>query len=74
MMGVMIYFQNEKQTELEDKIKRSCQEGLRVENIEGKGRGVVATQNFSRGQFIVEYKGDLIDLPTAKQLENTYSR
>jgi len=44
-----------------------------VTEIEGKGRGVVATKPFRRGDFVVEYAGDLIDLSLAKKREEKYS-
>ena len=41
--------------------------------IECKGRGVVASRPFKKGEFVVEYAGDLVDLGVAKQRENSYS-
>lgn len=32
---------------------------LQVKNIEGKGRGVFATQYFQENSFVVEYAGEL---------------
>ena len=46
---------------------------IQVTEIEGKGRGVVATKPFQRGDFVVEYAGDLIDLSLAKKREEKYS-
>ena len=43
-------------------------------DIEGKGRGVVATKDFGRGDFVVEYAGDLIDLGEAKYREEKYGK
>lgn len=40
--------------------------------IDGKGRGVIATRDFAKGQFVVEYYGDLIDVTKAKELEAKY--
>ena len=40
----------------------------------GKGRGVVADQRFLRGDFVVEYAGDLIDLGTARHREKVYAK
>ena len=40
----------------------------------GKGRGVVATRNFSKGEFVVEYIGELVDQTTAKQREAKYAK
>ena len=70
----MISLQKIARTELENLIQKDCEDGLQVLEIKGKGRGVVATKPFSRGSFIVEYKGDLIDMSKAKNLEKTYSR
>ena len=50
---------------------KTCVE--QVTDIEGKGRGVVATKPFGRGDFVVEYAGDLIDLSLAKTREDKYS-
>ena len=46
---------------------------LQVVEIECKGRGVVASRPFKKGEFVVEYAGDLVDLGVAKQRENSYS-
>ena len=40
--------------------------------MEGKGRGVFATQEFIRGQFVCEYAGELINYETAKEREKFY--
>ena len=47
---------------------------FQVVEIENKGRGVIASKIFKRGDFVVEYAGDLIDLKTAKQKEADYSK
>jgi len=46
--------------------------GLRVDDMPLKGRGVVADHNFARGDFIIEYDGDLISCDEAKERENEY--
>ena len=62
---------------------------IEVAFIENKGRGIKvssqkclrkvyhfqfqALRNFSKGEFVVEYAGDLIDIGTAKDLEAKYS-
>jgi len=46
--------------------------GLEVNFIENKGRGIKAVRDFSKGDFVVEYAGDLIDIGTAKELEAKY--
>ena len=62
------------QAALHDQIKENCEDGLKVKEIEGKGRGVCSTKPFSRGDFVCEYKGDLLDLGKAKERETNYSR
>jgi len=47
--------------------------GIEVAIIENKGRGIKAVRDFSKGEFVVEYAGDLIDIGTAKDLEAKYS-
>ncbi len=47
---------------------------LQIVEFEGKGRGVVATRDFKRGDFVVEYAGDLIDRKTAKSREEKYKK
>ena len=46
---------------------------LQVEEIEGKGRGVVSTKRFKRGDFVVVYAGDMIAITEAKARESDYS-
>lgn len=47
--------------------------GLEVRDIPNKGRGVVATRHFKKGEFVVEYAGELIDIGSAKDREAQYS-
>ena len=47
--------------------------GIEIASIENKGRGIRAVKSFNKGDFVVEYAGDLIDIGTAKDLENKYS-
>lgn len=46
---------------------------ISVETFAAKGRGVVACRNFAKGEFVVEYAGDLIDVGIAKERESKYS-
>jgi len=62
------------QLDLENAITTKCEDGLNVVDIDGKGRGVVATKKFKRADFVVEYVGDLIELSMAKNREADYSR
>lgn len=45
---------------------------FQVTEFESKGRGVVATKEFSKGDFVVEYAGELIDVAFARQREKDY--
>jgi len=47
---------------------------IAINDIPGKGRGIVAQKAFSKGDFVVEYAGDLIDLVAAKEKESEYSQ
>ncbi|KAK6620596.1 Histone-lysine N-methyltransferase PR-Set7 [Polyplax serrata] len=63
----------EKQKNLEECVLSQREEGLKVVNFEGKGRGVVTTRKFYKGEFVVEYSGELIDMLEAKTRENNYA-
>nr|XP_022338926.1 N-lysine methyltransferase KMT5A-like isoform X2 [Crassostrea virginica] len=65
--------EKEKKAAIEEKVLKNIEEGLEVVDLGEKGRGVVATKHFYRGDFVVEYAGDLIDLSTAKKREKEYS-
>ena len=47
--------------------------GLEVQSFPDKGRGVVATRHFKKGEFVVEYSGEIVDLSEAKAREAKYS-
>jgi histone-lysine N-methyltransferase SETD8 len=47
---------------------------LQVHSFEGKGRGIVTTRQFSKGEFVVEYAGELINICEAKEREKRYAR
>ncbi|KAK7792758.1 hypothetical protein R5R35_007075 [Gryllus longicercus] len=64
----------EKQHRMEAAVLADCEEGLEVHNFEGKGRGIVATRFFCKGEFVVEYAGELIDMTEAKVRERMYAQ
>lgn len=41
--------------------------------FENKGRGVVATRHFKKGDYVIEYIGELISIAEANKRENLYS-
>ena len=47
--------------------------GVRVCDVPGKGRGVFAARQFARGEFVVEYSGDLLSTPEARMREEVYA-
>uniref|UniRef100_A0A7R9EIV2 [histone H4]-lysine(20) N-methyltransferase n=1 Tax=Timema monikensis TaxID=170555 RepID=A0A7R9EIV2_9NEOP len=64
----------ERQQDLEEAILSQTESGLAVYYFERKGRGVVATQTFRKGEFVVEYAGELIDMNEAKLREMKYAQ
>ncbi|XP_059147511.1 N-lysine methyltransferase KMT5A-like isoform X2 [Physella acuta] len=66
--------EKEKRHQLEQQIKQGCTDGLQIKEFESKGRGIVATKAFSKGDFVVEYAGELIDCVEAKAREEKYSK
>ncbi|XP_005795024.2 N-lysine methyltransferase KMT5A-like [Xiphophorus maculatus] len=64
---------SEEHRRIDDLLKNRIEEGLEVKHIEGKGRGVFAVKSFKKGDFVVEYHGDLLDLAEAKKKEAQYS-
>ncbi|PSN38100.1 Histone-lysine N-methyltransferase pr-set7 [Blattella germanica] len=65
----------ERQRDLEEAILSQREEGIEVvHNFEGKGRGVVTTRHFTKGEFVVEYAGELIDICEAKMREQSYAQ
>jgi histone-lysine N-methyltransferase SETD8 len=46
---------------------------LEIRDIPGKNRGVVPTKKLSKGDFAVEYAGELIEHSTAEERENEYA-
>ena len=46
---------------------------FQVAEIVGKGRGVLATKHFAAGDFVVEYKGELVTRAVAVKRETAYA-
>jgi histone-lysine N-methyltransferase SETD8 len=55
--------------QLEERLQDS-EQGIKVSKEVGKGRGVRTTREFEKGEFITEYKGELISSKEAKQRES----
>ncbi|KAK9512297.1 hypothetical protein O3M35_000755 [Rhynocoris fuscipes] len=64
----------EKQKNIENAILSEREDGLEVHTFPNKGRGIVATRAFTRGDFVVEYAGELITSDEAKYREALYAQ
>ncbi|KAF2355192.1 SET domain [Trinorchestia longiramus] len=64
--------QFEQRIDIIRKIKSKCQDGIKMVEFPGKGRGVVTTKPFSRGEFVVEYVGELVPHDIAIAREQAY--
>ncbi|CAO2617940.1 N-lysine methyltransferase KMT5A [Lemmus lemmus] len=66
--------QSEEKKKIDELLESGKEEGLKVDLIDGKGRGVIATKQFSRGDFVVEYHGDLLENTDDKKQEAVYAQ
>ncbi|XP_077301962.1 SET domain containing 8 isoform X2 [Arctopsyche grandis] len=64
----------QKQKDLELAIQEQREDGLTVSSFEGKGRGIVASRMFRRGDYVVEYAGELVDIAEARLREAHYAQ
>lgn len=64
----------EKMRDLERAVREQREDGLQVAYFDGKGRGVIATRHFGRGQFVVEYAGELVGVQEAREREYKYAQ
>ena len=55
-------------------ISNQCEGVVLVASMGDKGRGIVTTQSFCQGDFILEYKGDVINKKEAARREEHYKR
>ena len=62
-----VKLQSEEWKRIDKLIKSGKEEEMRIDLIDGKGRGVVSTKKFSQGEFVVEYQGDLIEITLRKK-------
>ncbi|KAM8886342.1 lysine methyltransferase 5Ab isoform 2-T2 [Spinachia spinachia] len=65
---------SEEHQHIDDLIKNNIEEGMQIKHMEGKGRGIFASKMFKRGEFVVEYHGDLLELAEAKIREVQYTQ
>ncbi|XP_020511431.2 N-lysine methyltransferase KMT5A-A [Labrus bergylta] len=64
----------EEKKHIDELITKGIEEGMEVQYIEGKGRGVFATRCFQKGEYVVEYHGDLLQITDAKKREAEYAQ
>ncbi|XP_077353025.1 N-lysine methyltransferase KMT5A-A [Festucalex cinctus] len=55
-------------------ITNGIEEGMQVRHMEGKGRAVFAARGFRKGEYVVEYHGDLLEMADAKKREAEYAQ
>ncbi|XP_053938004.1 N-lysine methyltransferase KMT5A [Cuculus canorus] len=66
--------ETEERRKINELITSGKEEGMKIDYIDGKGRGVIATKHFNRGDFVVEYHGDLIEITDARKREAVYAQ
>jgi histone-lysine N-methyltransferase SETD8 len=64
----------ERNRKIEQAVLEGKEDNLEIRVFNEKGRGVVALKNFSRGEFVVEYAGELISYSEAQNREAAYSK
>ncbi|XP_025410832.1 histone-lysine N-methyltransferase PR-Set7 isoform X2 [Sipha flava] len=64
----------EKQLALEKAIASQNEDGLKITMFPNKGRGIIAGRDFTRGEYVVEYAGELVNLEEARRRESIYSK
>lgn len=63
----------ERERDIEIAIHEERETGLKIAHFDGKGRGIITTRPFMKGEFVVEYIGDLITVAEAKEREQIYA-
>uniref|UniRef100_A0A3B4AY45 [histone H4]-lysine(20) N-methyltransferase n=1 Tax=Periophthalmus magnuspinnatus TaxID=409849 RepID=A0A3B4AY45_9GOBI len=66
--------QCEHKKHIDELIINGIEQGMEVQQIEGKGRAVFATRSFLKGEYVVEYHGDLLQITDAKKREAEYAQ
>lgn len=59
---------------IEAAISSGQETGLKIKEFSTKGRGIVASKPFAKGEFVVEYIGDLINMTEANEREKIYAK
>lgn len=59
---------------IEAAIRNEQEDGLVVQEFPHKGRGIMAARRFTKGEFVIEYIGDLITMTEANRREQLYAK
>lgn len=59
---------------IESAIRNQQEDGLFVQEFVHKGRGIMASRKFTKGEFVIEYIGDLITMTEANKREQLYAK
>ncbi|KRX61686.1 N-lysine methyltransferase SETD8-A, partial [Trichinella sp. T9] len=57
-----------------DAVVYACEDDLEVREFPIKGRGVIAKRKFAHEEFVVEYRGELIEIAEAQRREERYQK
>ncbi|KRX83029.1 N-lysine methyltransferase SETD8-A, partial [Trichinella sp. T6] len=57
-----------------DAVVYACEDDLEVREFPIKGRGVIAKRKFAHEEFVVEYRGELIESAEAQRREERYQK
>jgi len=66
--------EEEQRAQWKQYLKEERIDGLEIQKVPLKGRGIFSTRPFNKGEFVVEYAGDLIDPKEAEKRDEKYSQ
>ncbi|CAL4163247.1 unnamed protein product [Meganyctiphanes norvegica] len=67
-------FPEETLQEMIPKILSGVEEGIQIEFYGEKGRGIKTNRPFKKGDYVCEYKGELVDMSEGMEREQKYSK
>jgi len=66
--------EEEQRAQWKQYLKEERIDGLEIQKVPLKGRGIFSTRSFHKGEFVVEYAGDLITPKEAEVRDEKYSK
>ena len=66
--------EEEQRAQWKQYLKEERIDGLEIRTVPLKGRGIFSTRSFHKGEFVVEYAGDLITTEEAEVRDEKYSK